>query len=56
MDHDSDMLDAVGIMKDFFKQPQASVQIEAVLSLNFLGSFDFFGRFWLLLCLCIILT
>ena len=30
MDHDSDLLDAdCGIMKDFFKQPQASVQIEA---------------------------
>ena len=29
MDHDSDLLDAVGITMDFFKQPQASVQIEA---------------------------
>jgi hypothetical protein len=29
MDHDSDLLDAVGIMMDFFKQPQASVQIKA---------------------------
>ena len=45
-----------GIMMDFFKQPQASVQIEAVLSLNFLSSFDFIGRFCLLPCLCIILT
>ena len=40
MDHDSDMLDAVGIMKDFFKQPPASVQIMAVLS------FELFRFFW----------
>ncbi len=57
MDHDSDLLDAVcGIMEDFFKQSPASVQIMAVLSLNFLSFFDFIGGFWLLLCLCIILT
>ena len=31
-----------GIMLDFFKQPQASVQIEAVLS------FELFGFFWLI--------
>ena len=41
MDHDSDLLDAVGIMKDFFKQPQASVQIEATWSLS-----NFSGFFW----------
>ena len=29
LDHDSDLLDAAGIMMDFFKQPRASVQIEA---------------------------
>ena len=40
MDHDSDMLDAVGIMKDFFKQPPASVQIRPFDLLNFLSSFD----------------
>ena len=45
-----------GIMMDFFKQPQASVQIWSILSLNFLGSFDLIGRFCLLLSLCIILT
>ena len=40
MDHDSDLLDAAGIMMDFFKQPQASVQIEATWSFsNFLWFF-----------------
>ena len=40
MDHDSDLLDAAGIMMDFFKQPQASVQIEATWSFsNFLRFF-----------------
>ena len=39
MDHDSDLLDAAGIMMDFFKQPQASVQIEAVFIFEL---FEFF--------------
>ena len=57
MDHDSDLLDAVGITMDFFKQPQASVQIEATWSIwTFRVLFDRSGRFCLLLCLCIILT
>ena len=57
MDHDSDLLDAVGITMDFFKQPQASVQIEATWSIwTFWVLFDRSGRFCLLLCLCIILT
>ena len=45
-----------GIMQDFFKQPPASVQIRPFDLLNFLSSFDWFGRFCLLLCHCIILT
>ena len=46
-----------GIMMDFFKQPQASVQIEATWSIwTFWVLFDRSGRFCLLLCLCIILT
>ena len=39
MDHDSDLLDAAGIMMDFFKQPLASVQIMAVLSFELFGFF-----------------
>ena len=45
-----------GITMDFFKQPRASVQIEARSSTNFLRFSDVIGRFCLLLCLCIILT
>lgn len=57
LDHDSDLLDAAGIMMDFFKQPRASVQIEATWSFwTFWVLFDRSGRFCLLLCLCIILT
>ena len=39
MDHDSDLLDAAGIMMDFFKQPRALVQIEAG------NLFELFGFF-----------
>ena len=57
LDPDSDLLDAAGIMMDFFKQPRASVQIEATWSFwTFWVLFDRSGRFCLLLCLCIILT
>ena len=46
-----------GIMMDFFKQPQASVQIAAMKSFwTFWVLFDYFGWFCLLLCLRIILT
>ena len=46
-----------GTMMDFFKQPRASVQIEATWSIwTFYRSFDRSGRFCLHLCLCIILT
>ena len=45
-----------GIMMDFFKQPRASVQIKAGLSVNFWSSFDRIGRLCLLPCPCIILT
>ena len=45
-----------GIMMDFFKQPRASVQIEARSSVNFLRFFDVIGRFCLLPDPCIILT
>ena len=41
MDHDSDLLDAAGIMMDFFKQPRASVQIEAG------GSVKLFTFLWI---------
>ena len=39
VDHDSDLLDAAGIMMDFFKQPRASVQIVAVLIFELFGFF-----------------
>ena len=46
-----------GIMMDFFKQPQASVQIKATESIwTFYRSFDWCDRYCLLLCLRIILT
>ena len=57
LDHDPICWMLIGIMMDFFKQPRASVQIKAVFIFwTFLVLFDFFGRFCLLLCLCIILT
>ena len=40
LDHDPICWMLIGIMMDFFKQPRASVQIEAVfIFLNFFGSF-----------------
>ena len=45
-----------GIMMDFFKQPQASVQIKAGGSLNFLELSDHCRQTLFTFCLCIILT
>ena len=53
----SDLLDADWYHDGFF-QTTAGVRSDRgrFIFLNFFGSFDFFGRFCLLLCLCIILT
>lgn len=56
MDHDSDMLDASApwwIFSNNLGRPFRSRPMDLQ---NFLGSFDEYGRFCSLLCLCIILT
>ena len=57
MDHDSDLLDAFWYHGGFF-QTTAGVRSDhgRFIFWTFWSSFDFFGGFCLLLCLCIILT
>ena len=58
MDHDSDLLDAVLWYHDGFFQTTAGVRSDwgRFHLWTFWVLFDYFGRFCLLLCLCIILT
>ena len=52
----SDLLDALVSWWIFSNNRGRWFRSRPVIFLNFLGSFDFFGRFCLPLCLCIILT
>ena len=51
----SDLLDALVSWWIFSNNRRRWFRSRPVIFLNFLGSFDFFGRFCLPLCLCIIL-
>ena len=52
----SDLLDALVSRWIFSNNRRRPFRLRPFYLLNFLGSFDWFGRFCLLLCLCIILT
>lgn len=52
----SDLLDALVSWWIFSNNRRRPFRSKPFYHLNFFGSFDFFGRFCLLLCLCIILT
>ena len=56
MDHDSDLLDARWYHEGFFQTTAGVRSDRGRLIVELFGSFDWFGRFCLLLCLCIILT
>ena len=57
MDHDSDLLDACLVSWWIFSNNRRHLfRSGRYIFWTFYGSFDFFGKFCLLLCLCIILT